>query len=176
MMATQEVQPIVIQREFQDSEIEIIQKDSLAWITAEDVAKGLGLTSHTSLMRTYSRNKAEIEPHTDFDGRIDRNKLFNQHGVFALIDHSRGQQASDFKTWLIQEVSQLSIPQTQPVILPQTQQVQSYRKVAPTFIPIDTTLIERKEAILNFRIFRQHRVLSLFLFQLMSYHRQTVGH
>lgn len=86
---------------FEGNEVRTIQRDSITWFAANDVAKNLGLSN-----TTVAVSRLDDDEVTKFNlgGLSGKTNFINEPGLYKLIGASRKPEAKRFNRWVTHEV------------------------------------------------------------------------
>lgn len=100
---------------FGDVEVDFFQNERGDIImTAEQIGSALGYANARKAINTiYDRNKVRLEKFSDYlktrstDGKMYETRIFNEHGIYALIFLSNKPNAIEFQEWVYQKISEI---------------------------------------------------------------------
>ncbi len=119
---------------FEDTDIQVIDRNGRAWITAADLARALGYKEANAVTKIYNRRKDEFTPDmtalvtlqaNEFNARPSLAltplygktvRLFSARGCWSIAFISRAPKAKAFRTWVSDVLESLQDPRApQPV-------------------------------------------------------------
>lgn len=83
-------------------------------MTAEQIGSALGYANpRQSIINIYNRNKPRIEKYSvetkliSTDGKEYETRIFNEHGIYAMIFLSNKPKAIEFQEWVYERISEI---------------------------------------------------------------------
>ncbi|MFH1806845.1 MAG: BRO family protein [Pseudomonadota bacterium] len=107
---------------FQNTELSIIDRDGVPWVTGPDIARALGCARADTISRIYGRNREEF---TDEMSRTVKltlrgqiapasHRIFSPRGAQLIAMLAKTPKAKDFRRWVLDVLEGLATPHPTP--------------------------------------------------------------
>ena len=102
----------MIKQIFNDKEIRFIEKDGEYWAVAGDVAKVLGYSQTSNMLRMIDKedvttHNVKVTSNSKFARKIQQASVISEYGIYEAIWNSRRDEAQEFKKWVKQVIKEL---------------------------------------------------------------------
>lgn len=102
----------MIKQIFNDKEIRFIEKDDEYWAVAGDVAKALGYSQTSNMLRMIDKedvttHNVKVTSNSKFARKTQPASVISEYGIYEAIWNSRRDEAQEFKKWVKQVIKEL---------------------------------------------------------------------
>ncbi|CAL28440.1 Bro-N domain-containing protein [Staphylococcus carnosus] len=102
----------MIKQIFNDKEIRFIEKDDEYWAVAGDVAKVLGYSQTSNMLRMIDKedvttHNVKVTSNSKFARKTQPASVISEYGIYEAIWNSRRDEAQEFKKWVKQVIKEL---------------------------------------------------------------------
>lgn len=102
----------MIKQIFNDKEIRFIEKDGEYWAVAGDVAKALGYSQTSNMLRMIdvedvTTQNVKVTSNSKYARKTQQVSIISEYGIYEAIWNSRRDEADDFKKWVKQVIKEL---------------------------------------------------------------------
>ena len=102
----------MIKQIFNDKEIRFIEKDDEYWAVAGDVAKVLGYSQTSNMLRMIDKedvttHNVKVTSNSKFARKTQPASVISEYGIYEAIWNSRRAEAQEFKKWVKQVIKEL---------------------------------------------------------------------
>ncbi|WP_017464907.1 phage repressor protein [Staphylococcus epidermidis] len=102
----------MIKQIFNDKEIRFIEKDDEYWSVAGDVAKVLGYSQTSNMLRMIDKedvttHNVKVTSNSKFARKTQPASVISEYGIYEAIWNSRRDEAQEFKKWVKQVIKEL---------------------------------------------------------------------
>lgn len=102
----------MIKQIFDDKEIRFIEKDSEYWAVAGDVAKVLGYSQTSNMLRMIDKedvttHNVKVTSNSKYARKTQKVSIISEYGIYESIWNSRRDEAIEFKKWVKQVIKEL---------------------------------------------------------------------
>lgn len=102
----------MIKQIFNDKEIRFIEKDGEYWAVASDVAKVLGYSQTSNMLRMIDKedvttHNVKVTSNSKYARKSQKASIISEYGIYEAIWNSRRDEAIEFKKWVKQVIKEL---------------------------------------------------------------------
>ncbi|MDK4265611.1 BRO-N domain-containing protein [Staphylococcus warneri] len=102
----------MIKHLFNDKEIRFIEKDGEYWAVASDVAKVLGYSQTSNMLRMIDKedvttHNVKVTSNSKYARKSQKASIISEYGIYEAIWNSRRDEAIEFKKWVKQVIKEL---------------------------------------------------------------------
>lgn len=102
----------MIKQIFNDKEIRFIEKDGEYWAVAGDVAKVLGYSQTSNMLRMIDKedvttHNVKVTSNSKYARKTQYVSIISEYGIYEAIWNSRRDEAQAFKKWIKQVIKEL---------------------------------------------------------------------
>lgn len=102
----------MIKQIFNDKEIRFIEKDNEYWAVAGDVAKVLGYSQTSNMLRMIDKedvttHNVKVTSNSKFARKTQPASVISEYGIYEAIWNSRRDEAREFKKWVKKVIKEL---------------------------------------------------------------------
>lgn len=102
----------MIKQIFNNKEIRFIEKDDEYWAVAGDVAKVLGYSQTSNMLRMIDKedvttHNVKVTSNSKFARKTQPASVISEYGIYEAIWNSRRDEAREFKKWVKQVIKEL---------------------------------------------------------------------
>lgn len=102
----------MIKQIFNDKEIRFIEKDDEYWAVAGDVAKVLGYSQTSNMLRMIDKedvttHNVKVTSNSKFARKTQPASVISEYGIYEAIWNSRRDEAREFKKWVKKVIKEL---------------------------------------------------------------------
>lgn len=102
----------MIKQIFDDKEIRFIEKDGEYWAVAGDVAKVLGYSQTSNMLRMIDKedvttHNVKVTSNSKYARKTQKVSIISEYGIYESIWNSRRDEAIEFKKWVKQVIKEL---------------------------------------------------------------------
>ncbi|MCI2789867.1 phage repressor protein [Staphylococcus warneri] len=102
----------MIKQIFNDKEIRFTEKDGEYWAVAGDVAKVLGYSQTSNMLRMIDKedvttHNVKVTSNSKYARKTQKVSIISEYGIYEAIWNSRRDEAIEFKKWVKQVIKEL---------------------------------------------------------------------
>lgn len=102
----------MIKHLFNNKEIRFIEKDGEYWAVAGDVAKVLGYSQTSNMLRMIDKedvttHNVKVTSNSKYARKTQKVSIISEYGIYEAIWNSRRDEAIEFKKWVKQVIKEL---------------------------------------------------------------------